>query len=117
MVLEQPTEAEKKRFDALQRQGLLPSEALKKLETERRLGITPEEPIKKYPLGITKENWWFYLTSGILLTGYLYFRFKSSPSTQSVSTQSISTNQLNEKYSDDIEYIDIYSSEYDVEYY
>lgn len=111
MVLEQPTEAEKKRFDTLQRQGLLPSEALKKLETERRLGIIPEETIKKYPLGITKENWWFYLASGILLTGYLYFRFKSSP-----QTQSISTHQLNQIYTDNIEYVDFYPEEF-IEYY
>lgn len=81
MVLERPTKAEKKRFDELQKQGLLPSEALKKIETERRLGITPEIETK-LPLGLTKENWWFYTALGTLFIGYLYIRLKQ-PTTQS----------------------------------
>lgn len=61
MVLIDITRAEKKRFKTLQEQGMLPSQALKKLESERRLGIVPKDE-KFYE----KEDWWFYPVLGTI---------------------------------------------------
>ncbi len=118
MVLESPTKAERKRFEELQRQGLLPSESLKKIETERRLGIIPEEEKSKFPIHITKENWWFYAALGALGIGTLYIYLKSpkpsTPPTQTASLNIENTNNTNNvEY---VEYIDLYPIEFEEDY-
>ncbi|MDD3474303.1 MAG: hypothetical protein PHP08_00185 [Candidatus Dojkabacteria bacterium] len=79
MVLENPTKSEKRRFEELQKKGFLPSEALKKLETERRLGIIPEEPKGFFK----EEDWWFWAISGALGAAILFVYIKGRTTAQS----------------------------------
>ncbi len=110
MVLTNITNAEKKRFKKLQDDGMLPSQALKKIETERRLGIIPEDK----PTGfITKDNWWFYTALGAIGIGmlYIYIRSPSSASPTQIQTQTVSLPN------DDIEDIEYEEYEIDIEDY
>ncbi len=103
MVLTNITNAEKKRFKKLQDDGMLPSQALRKIETERRLGIIPEDK----PTGfITRDNWWFYTALGTIGIGMLYIYLRS-PSPTQIQTQTVS---LPTDDTDNIEY-----EEYEIE--
>jgi hypothetical protein len=76
MVLIDPTTDEKNRFNQYQDEGLLPSEALNKLEAERRLGLPVES---SSTLGIKKENLNFYLMLGAIGAGMVLIYMKSTP--------------------------------------
>lgn len=91
------TNYEKKRFAKLQEEGFLPSEALTKLEAERRSGITQMEGES---FGMKKENFGFYLVLGIIGLSVLYIYIKSSPTTTVINKTKILTI-------DDIQGIDL----------
>lgn len=92
IVLTDITDAEKKRFMKLQEGGLLPSQALKKLETERRLGMI--EPVEEkrdfFKIG---ENTWFYASLGAIGIAiiYIYVRARTR-TTQTVTTKTKTTS-------------------------
>ena len=82
------TGSEKWIFNKLQTEGFLPSEALKKIESERRLGIIPkDESLFK------SENIGFYLALGAIGIGIIYIYLKSPTPTSSLSN--LSNNNLN----------------------
>jgi len=85
MVLINPTSAEKNRFNKLQEEGLVPVEALNKLEAERRLGIQPAEQIG----GIEKGNIGFYLTLTAIGAAIVYVYIKSPA--QTITTKTVSS--------------------------
>jgi len=111
MPLTNITNAEKKRFKKLQEDGMLPSQALRKIETERRLGIIPEDKPGRF--SITKENWWFYTAMGAIGAGMLYIYLRSSSSTQTqVQTQTqAQAVSLPTDNTESIEYEDVYEIE------
>lgn len=87
MVLINITKDERKRFIKLQETGLLPSEALKKLETERRLGIVPElEGISKYT---GSEKTGLYIGLGVIGLMMIYIYSKSPAPTSALSLHNI----------------------------
>lgn len=98
MTLINITNNEKRRFKKLQDYGLLPSEALKKIESERRLGIVPED--KTF---FKKENLGLYITLGIISIAIIYVYIKSPSQTSTLG-------KLNNNLKlDDIKGIDLQS--------
>lgn len=76
MVLTEVTKAEEKRFKQLQEEeGMIPSQALERLEIERRLGTVPED---KKLIEFKKEDWWYYLSLGLIGVAIIYIYMKST---------------------------------------
>ncbi len=79
MTLTNITGREKRRFKKLQDEGLLPSEALRKIESERRLGIVPEDKFF-----FKEENIGLYLALGAIGIAIIYVYIKSPSQTSTL---------------------------------
>lgn len=78
MALENITDKEKERFKNLQKEGFLPSQALRKIEIEKKLGVSQDN--------VFSEKNLFYLGLGAISLTILYIYIKgSSQTTQTVS--------------------------------
>lgn len=82
MTLTNITIKEEEEFKKLQKQGMLPSAAVERLEIERKLEMV--SPLSTDRLNL-KENWWFYLSAGTILFTILYIYSKSGTTTPPVT--------------------------------
>lgn len=104
MVLTNITKDEEKRFIRYQEKGLLPNQALRKIEIERRTGIIEEEPTF---LGKFDENIWYYVAGGTIGLAAIVIYVNSWLKKSSTSTtQPQNVSSLNALAIDNIEGID-----------
>ena len=85
------TNQERNRFKKFQEQGMLPSVALKKLENERKFGITDTTNL---PSKLIDSNTLFYASLGVIGLTIVYVYIKNKSSTTPVSLMK-SNNDIN----------------------
>lgn len=85
MVITDITSSEKRKFEKYQKEGMLPSQALRRIETERRLGIVDED--KGFFESLFNEDTAFKVGLGAVGIAilYIYIKARTSSTTQTVS--------------------------------